>query len=58
MKNITNIQIVENKYRSKIRRHLNKIESHTKQNPNNKKQHTDERKKTQIQKNRKPPIIQ
>ena len=31
-----NNQIVENKYRSKIRRHLNKIESRIKQNPKSK----------------------
>ena len=53
-----NIQIVENKYRSKIRRHLNKIESRINQNPKNRNQQTYERKRTQIQKNRKPPIIQ
>ena len=53
-----NIQIVENKYRSKIRRRLNKIESRIKQNPKNRNQHTDKRKRTQIQKNRKPPIVQ
>ena len=50
-------QIVENKYRSKIRRHLNKIESRIKENPTNKNQHTDERKRTQKQKTRKQPII-
>ena len=38
----TNNQIVENKYRSKIKRNLNKIESRIKENPKNKNQHTDE----------------
>ena len=45
-----NMQIVENKYRSKIRRHLNKIESRIKQYPKNNNQPTDERTRTQTQK--------
>ena len=52
-----NNQIVENKYRSKIRRHLNKIESRIKQNPKNNNQPTNERTRTQTQKNRKPPTL-
>ena len=45
-----NNQIVDNKYRSKIRRHFNKIEFRIKQNPKNKNQSTDERERIQTQK--------
>ena len=53
-----NNQIVENIYKSKIMRHLNKIESRIKQNPKNNNKPTDKRIRTQTQKTRKPPTPQ
>ena len=50
-----NIQIVENNYISKTRRHLQETESNIKHDPKNKFQKSKERTRTRPQKTRKPP---